>query len=216
MESTPPAQSAPAHDGPLHAALIHLLDGYRGRHIHLSDLLNAMGPRGFGFVYILFGILAAALPTGLCSVMAVPILLFSAQQALGRHRPTMPKRFDGKQFSADTVQAGIQSKEKWLLRLERFAKPRWHILTGTAVNRIAAVCCFILASVILLPGPFTNVPPGIAIALFGFAMVERDGLLMLIAFIAGIIGFIIGLSAVIATVLLIGRWIAQSGGFPGA
>ena len=110
MESTPPAQSAPAHDGPLHAALIHLLDGYRGRHIHLSDLLNAMGPRGFGFVYILFGMLAAALPTGLCSVMAVPILLFSAQQALGRHRPTMPKRFDGKQFLADAVQTGIQSK----------------------------------------------------------------------------------------------------------
>lgn len=216
MEAQSPTQSDPAHDGPLHGALMHLLDGYRGSNIHVSDLLNAMGPRGFGFVYILFGMLAAALPTGLCSVMAVPILLFSAQQALGRHRPTMPKRFDGKQFSADTVQAGIQSKEKWLLRLERFAKPRWHALTGSTVNRIAAVCCFILAVVILLPGPFTNVPPGIAIALFGFAMVERDGLLMLISFIAGIIGFTIGLSAVIATVLLIERWIAQSGGLPGA
>ena len=194
---------------------MHLLDRYRGCNIHMSELLNAMGLRGFGFVYILFGMLAGALPTGLCSVMALPILLFSAQQAAGRHRPTMPKRFDGKQFSADTLQAGIQRQEKWLLMLERFAKPRWHIMTGTTVNRIAAVCCFILAAVILLPGPFTNVPPGIAIALFGFAMVERDGLLMLISFIAGIIGFIIGLSAVIATALLIVRWVAQSGGLPG-
>jgi hypothetical protein len=177
-----PHQYAPNSDGSLHGALMHLLDGYRGKNIHLSDLLNAMGPRGFGFVYILFGMLAGALPTGLCSVMAVPILLFSAQQALGRHRPTMPKRFDGKQFSADAVQTSIQSKGKWLLRLERFAKPRWPLLTGSAVNRIAAVCSFILASVILLPGPFTNVPPGIAIAFFGFAMVERDGLLMLISF----------------------------------
>lgn len=215
MDAPLPAPTAPHGDGPLHGALMHLLDGYRGRNIHLSDLLNAMGPRGFGFVYILFGMLAGALPTGLCSVMAVPILLFSAQQALGRHRPTMPKRFDGKQFSADAIQAGIKRKEKWLLRLEQFAKPRWRLLTGTLVNRIAAVCCFILAAVILLPGPFTNVPPGIAIALFGFAMAERDGLLMLISFIAGIIGFTIGLSAVIATALLIGRWIAQSGGLPG-
>jgi hypothetical protein len=38
---------------------------------------------------------------------------------------------------------------------------------------------------------------------------------MLISFVAGIIGFIIGLSAVIATVLLIGSWIAQSGGLLG-
>lgn len=210
-----PENPVPGNDAPLHGALMHLLDGYRGRNIHLSDLLNAMGPRGFGFVYILFGMLAGALPTGLCSVMAIPILLFSAQQALGRHRPTMPKRFDGKQFSADAIQTGIQRKEKWLLRLERFAKPRWRPLTGTLVNRIAAVCCFILAAVILLPGPFTNVPPGIAIALFGFAMVERDGLLMLISFIAGIVGFIIGLSAVIATALLLGRWIAQSSALAG-
>jgi hypothetical protein len=73
----------------------------------------------------------------------------------------------------------------------------------------------VLALVILVPGPFTNIPPGVAIALFGFAMAERDGLLMLISFVAGIIGFIIGLSAVIATVLLIGSWIAQSGGLLG-
>lgn len=214
MDDPLPTPTA-THDDPLHGALMHLLDGYRGKNIHLSDLLNAMGARGFGFVYILFGMLAGALPTGLCSVMALPILLFSAQQALGRHRPTIPKRFDGKQFSADAVQTGIQSKEKWLLRLERFAKPRWRAMTGTVVNRIAAVWCFILAAVILLPGPFTNVPPGIAIALFGFAMVERDGLLMLISFIAGVIGFMVGLSAVIATALLIGHWIAQSGSLPG-
>ena len=45
------------------------------------------------------------------------------------------------------------------------------------VNRVAALFCLLLALVILAPGPFTNVPPGIAIALFGFAMAERDGLL---------------------------------------
>jgi len=46
-------------------------------------------------------------------------------------------------------------------------------------------------------------------------MVERDGLLMLISFITGVIGFIVGLSAVIATALLIGRWIALSSALPG-
>jgi hypothetical protein len=75
------------------------------------------------------------------------------------------------------------------VQLERFAKPRWKIMTHDIVYRFAALCCLVLALVILVPGPFTNIPPGVAIALFGFAMVERDGMLMLISFIAGIIGF---------------------------
>ena len=118
-------------------------------------------------------------------------------------------------------QAGIKFSKNWgecytgNVQLERFAKPRWKIMTYDIVYRFAALCCLVLALVILVPGPFTNIPPGVAIALFGFAMVERDGLLMLISFIARVIGFIVGLSAVIATALLIGRWIAQSSGLPG-
>jgi hypothetical protein len=195
--------------------LLDKLEQQKGREIHAGELLEAMGHRGFGFAYVLFGILAAALPTGLCSLMALPIILFALQQLFGRARPSLPARFDNKRYSADALHAGIQRRRNWLVQLERFAKPRWKIMTHDIVYRFAALCCLVLALVILVPGPFTNIPPGVAIALFGFAMVERDGLLMLISFIAGVIGFIVGLSAVIATALLIGRWIAQSSGLPG-
>lgn len=201
----------PAADTPLHQALLHLLDRFQGRDIRLSDLLDAMGHRGFGFVYILFGMLAAVLPTGLCSLMAVPVLLFSAQQATGRTRPYMPARFDGKRFPAQAVQDGLQRRQHWIRRVERFAKPRWAPMTSTPVNRVAALFCLLLALVILTPGPFTNIPPGIAIALFGFAMAERDGLLMAISFVTGVLGFVVGLSALIATALLVWSWIGQIG-----
>lgn len=199
----------PATDAPLHEALLHLLDRFQGRDIRLSDLLDAMGHRGFGFVYVLFGMLAAVLPTGLCSLMAVPVLLFSAQQAAGHARPYMPARFDGKRFPAQAIQSGLQRRQHWIRRVERFAKPRWAPMTSAPVNRVAAVFCLLLALVILAPGPFTNVPPGIAIALFGFAMAERDGLLMSISFVTGVLGFVVGLSALIATALLVWSWIGQ-------
>jgi hypothetical protein len=203
MTEDPSQRHQAAADAPLHEALLHLLDRFQGRDIHLSDLLDAMGHRGFGFVYILFGMLAAVLPAGLCSMMAVPVLLFSGQQVAGHARPYMPARFDGKRFSAQAIQSGILRRQRWIRRLERFAKPRWTPLTSAPVSRVAALFCFMLALVILAPGPFTNVPPGIAIALFGFAMAERDGLL------TGVLGFVIGLSALIATALLVWSWIGQ-------
>lgn len=211
MTEDPSQRHRAADDAPLHEALLHLLDRFRGRDIHLSDLLDAMGHRGFGFVYLLFGTLAAVLPTGLCSMMAVPVLLFAAQQAAGHARPSIPARFAGKRFPAQALQAGLVRQQRWIRRLERFAKPRWAPMTSTPVNRAAALLCLLLALVILAPGPFTNVPPGIAIALFGFAMAERDGLLMAISFVTGVLGFVVGLSALIATALLVWSWIGQLG-----
>ena len=62
---------------------------------------------------------------------------------------------------------------------------------------------------IVVPGPFTNLPPGVAIALFGFAMAERDGLLMLLSFLASILAFFISLSAISALALLSWVWLSR-------
>jgi hypothetical protein len=199
---------------PLLDTLLDNLEQQKGREIHAGELLEVMGHRGFGFAYVLFGILAAALPTGLCSLMALPIILFAMQQLFGRTRPSLPARFDNKRYSADALLAGIQRRRNWLVWLERFAKPRWKIMTHDIVYRLAALCCLVLALVILVPGPFTNIPPGVAIALFGFAMAEHDGLLLLLAFGVGVIAFIIGLSAAITALLLIWTWIHNSGLMP--
>lgn len=55
-----------------------------------------------------------------------------------------------------------------------------------------------------LPIPFTNYPFGLLLALFAVAMIERDGVLMLLA-------WLIGLATVVATVVLWGeawQWVS--------
>ena len=198
----------PASDSlPLSDALEHLFDDCAGGSLRISDLLERMGTRGFGFAYILFGMLAAALPAVLCSLMSLPILLFSLQQAAGRPRPVIPARFDGRAFSADALRNGLRKASPWLSGIERFSKPRWPALASTAAERMAAMICFLLSLVILIPGPFTNTPPGIVIALFGFAMASRDGLLMLLSLLASAFAMIISLSAIGAFAVLLLTWI---------
>ncbi len=107
------------------------------------------------------------------------------------------------------MQTSLRKTEKWLRRLESFAKPRWPRFTGPLITRLAAFFCLTLALVILVPGPFTNLPPGVAIALFGFAMAERDGLLMLLSFLASVLAFFISLSAISALALLSWVWLSR-------
>ncbi|HWR95357.1 MAG TPA: exopolysaccharide biosynthesis protein [Arenimonas sp.] len=202
MDNTPDPPGTPA----LLDVMLHMLDRHDGRDIRVSDMLQAMGDRGFGFALIAFGMLAAVLPTGLCSIMSMPIILFSAQLLFGQSHPSIPARFNNRTFAADRVQASLRNTEKWLRRLEAFAKPRWSGLTGPFTTRLAAFFCLTLALVIIVPGPFTNLPPGIAIALFGFAMAERDGLLMLLSFATAILAFFISLSAISALAVLTWVW----------
>jgi hypothetical protein len=205
MDDTPEPTGKPK---PLLDDMLHMLDRHDGRDIRVSDMLEAMGDRGYGFAFIAFGMLAAILPTGLCSIMSMPIILFSVQLLFGQSHPSIPARFNRRTFAADHVQNSLRKTEKWLRRLELFAKPRWPGFTGPLITRLAAFFCLTLALVIILPGPFTNLPPGIAIALFGFAMAERDGLLMLLSFLASVLAFFISLSALSALALLAWAWLS--------
>lgn len=191
----------------LFEVLLHRLDYFAGQQIQLSDLLAAMGDRSFGLAFMLFGFLAAVLPTVICSIMSIPIILFSAQLLIGKVKPSIPHRFNQKKFSADTISLNIKKSLKWLNRLTLFAKPRLAFLNQVIFIRLAAFFCLVLAFVILIPGPFTNTPPGIAIVLFGCALAERDGVLLLISFALSLLAFFISITAIVALFSLILTWI---------
>ena len=197
----------PAHTPKLFNVLLRRLEHYAGKQIHLSDLLAAMGERSFGLAFMLFGFLAAVLPTVLCSIMSLPIILFAWQLLIGHTKPNIPNRFNQKKFDADTIRFNILKSLKWLNRLTLFAKPRALFLNNSFFIRLAALFCLILALIILIPGPFTNTPPGFAIMLFGCALAERDGVLLLISFVLSALAFFVSLTAIMALYSVANAWL---------
>ena len=191
---------------PLVEAMLHLLDREQGKQVSLGHFVAAMGQRGFGFCLIVFGILAAISPPGVGSVMGAPPLLFAAQMVWGFKQPWVPGFLARREFSADTVKRTLERARPWLRRIEVFARPRASWLARGLMERLAGVVTVILCCVILLPGPLTNNPPGVAIMLLGFALAERDGVLMLLGLVAAVIAFFIGLSAFIAVAIAIWAW----------
>lgn len=183
-----------------------MLDREQGKQVTLGHFVAAMGQRGFGFCLIVFGILAAISPPGVGSVMGAPAFLFAAQMVWGLKQPWVPGFLARREFSADTVKRTLERARPWLRRIEVFARPRVSWLARGLMERIAGLMTVILCCVILLPGPFTNNPPGMAIMLIGFALAERDGILMVLGLIAGVVAFFVGLSAFIAVALAIWAW----------
>lgn len=200
------SDAAPPGDAPLVQAMLHLLDGKAGEQVTIGEFVAHMGQRGFGFCLIVFGILAAISLPGVGSLMGAPLILFSAQLLVGFRQPWLPHRLARRTFSADSAKRTLERARGWLKRIEIFAKPRASFLARGLMERIVGFVCLLLAAVILMPGPLTNNPPGLATTILGFALAERDGVLVLIGLLAAVVAFVVGLSAFIAVAVAIWAW----------
>ena len=77
--------------------------------------------------------------------------------------------------------------DRWLERLERLTKPRaLFLLDHAAAHAFTGLILIALGVLIALPIPLTNVPFGLLLLAYAIALIERDGLLMLVAWLLGL------------------------------
>lgn len=186
MAMREPPGDAPTFEGGTRALLDRLADGDPDELIRLGDLLAGFGRRAFG-VLLFLAIPPAFLP-GVASVVSSPIiLLVGAQLAVGRRRPWLPGVLARRGPHRSVLVKFDRWFSPWLARLEKLVRPR---LTGLLDHRLAAVVTgvvlVLLGLLLALPIPLTNGLFGLLLLLFALALLERDGVLMLVAWAAGI------------------------------
>ncbi len=186
-------------------ALMALFGSATDARISIGALLEGLGARGFGLSLVLFAI-CAALPPGIGSLFGFPIMLFAIQMMAGKPRPWLPRRIADKTFAVTDVRLFVTKVKKPLDFIERFTRPRLSLLTSVTFERFLGLIIFLLACIIALPGPLTNMPPAIAIGILGIAMAQRDGLLVLIGLVGSVVAAALGLAGLSAMIAVI--WIA--------
>jgi Uncharacterized ABC-type transport system, permease components len=166
-----------------------------------TDLAARLQSRAWGGLLLIFGAInVLPLPPGTSIFFAVPLMIVSAQMVLGRTSPWFPARIDRRGVTKSEL-GRLISKMAWVeKRVERIFKPRLGPLTGPAAARLIGVCCFLLALIAAIPIPLFHIAPAAAIVLFGLALIYRDGALVIVAAIAGVM-------AVLLDVLVIGSGI---------
>ncbi|WP_313494842.1 exopolysaccharide biosynthesis protein [Pseudoxanthomonas mexicana] len=199
-----------------HTTTVALLDGFANGDpddvLRLGDLLKDFGPAAFGMLLFL-GVLPAFIPVpGVGGAVGGPlVILVGVQLLLGMRKLWLPGFLARRGPHRSAMMRFRQRMAPWLRRLEKLVRPR---MTAFLDNRIAlsftGLLLVLLGVLLALPIPFTNYVFGFLLLLFAFALLERDGSLLLVAWIAGgiavvVFGFLSG-NLVEATTALLARW----------
>ena len=163
----------------------------------LDAVLAAFGRRAFGAA-LLLAIMPAFLPLpfGVGAISGPLVSILGLQMLFARRQPWLPKRWREKTVPRTRLD-GFNAKMGGVLRwIERLCRPRLNgLATRLGATLFTGAQLVLLGVLLALPIPLTNYPFGLLLVLYALALVERDGLLQLVA-------WALGLGTITASVLL--------------
>ncbi|WP_168217544.1 exopolysaccharide biosynthesis protein [Paracoccus liaowanqingii] len=180
--------------------LIRLTDDRES--VTVLDIRNVFGNRCFG-PFLLFPAMLEISPIGgipgVPTAIALVIVLFSIQIALGFEYLWLPKLIERREIGAKRFRKAME----WLLPVARWTdraiKPRLDWATKRPWLNIFALICIALAATVPLLEiiPFASTIPMAAIALFGISILSRDGVVAILAALVSIGAFYLLYSTVV-------------------
>lgn len=162
----------------------------------VAELIDRIGDRAHTALLVVFA-LPNTLPSipGTSAVTGIPLVYLALQLALGR-KPWLPAFVTRRSFARQSLVAVSERAKPMLERAERYLHPRLGQLTSPRAERVVGILMVVLALAVLLPIPFGNMLPSLAIIFFSVGLMEEDGAWILGGFATMVIGV-----AVFSTVL---------------
>ncbi|MDP1601802.1 MAG: exopolysaccharide biosynthesis protein [Legionella sp.] len=156
-------------------------------------LVNQLGDQGFGIIAIVFA-LPSALPIsvipGFSFIFGLPIVFIAIQLIMARRTLWLPKSLYEKTVDRERLKKVIKKTMPYLLFVERLLKPRWAFFSSPLMERLHGIVLLALSLFLLLPIPFSNFIFAAIIICFGFGIAEKDGVFLVIAYIATVLYFL--------------------------
>lgn len=203
MDATPPEQHVKKKRKPRPAAIrtstlvTEIGDPANGEKVSLDDLLDTFRQRAFGALLLVVLLPTfIPVPVGIGAVTGPMIALIGAQMLLTFQHPWLPKWLGKRSMKRATVKRFGDRFRPLLDRLERVCKPRMpQLIDHVVAHSFTGLQLVLLGLLLSLPIPLTNYPLGLILLLYCVALIERDGVLLLI-------GWVLGIGAIVASAVL--------------
>ena len=157
--------------------------------LRLGDVFAGLGKRSFGML-LFVSTLPAFIPIpGVGGAISGPlVVLIGVQLLVGLRKPWLP-RFIATRGPHRHLMVKFRDRlSPWLARLERLVHPRAQtLLDHRLASALSGLMLILLGVLLALPIPLTNYLFGALLLLFALALLERDGRLMGVAWVAGAI-----------------------------
>ncbi|MHB0774221.1 exopolysaccharide biosynthesis protein [Halomonas sp. WWR20] len=169
--------------------------GQGGNQVTMGDIVATIGQRSFGPLLLLAGVVTlmpiiSGIP-GVPTLMAVLVLLISVQLLLRRSHFWLPQWMLKRSVAHDKLDKALE----WMLPparfIDRFLRPRLTFFTQHAGTYVTAGICVIIALGMPLMElvPFSANGAGVALTVFGLALIAHDGLMALLAILSTLLTF---------------------------
>ena len=155
--------------------LIQFIKGSRGEHkISFSELTSVFQQRSYAGLFFILALLSF-LPA--ISILAgLAMVLPGIQMLLGKKIPALPKRLNQTKVSVERLNRIFHWLSPKLIRLELWVKPRWFLMLSPAMHKFFGVVALVLAVIIAVPFPLSNILPAIAMLFISVGLLEKDGI----------------------------------------
>jgi hypothetical protein len=185
--------------------LKEIAEGATKDSITMKEFNKKLGDRSFGLGLLIFGLLNF-LPL-MSAVFAIPVIFISLQMIIGLKSVKLPKFIEGKTFN-EKMLAGLISKCLPTLKtIEMLIKPRLDFMTSPMIERFVGFICLFLGIIVFLPVPGANALPSFCICLMAVAILEKDGILMIVSVLLSLLTLYTIQAVIIALKNLIFRYL---------
>lgn len=153
----------------------------RKAELSLGEMLARVeGDDGVGPVLLVLTLpVLLPLPPGFSMVLALPLLVVAPQIIVGRRRIWLPKFLARQKIKREALVKLVRRLLPMLERAEKVVRPRLGFLTTGVGASLVGVACTVIAIVLVLPIPFANLVPSLALGAFSIGLTRKDGLFVL-------------------------------------
>lgn len=178
----------PRRAGSVSALLQSFAKDWKEERVSVGDLVEAMEQRGHGMAMLVLSLpmLLPITPPGVSAVVGLPTVFIAIQLILRRPHVWLPGFLRRRSIETDKLRKVVEKTAPYVARVEKLLKPRLNILTEALAEPLIGLAVLLIALLLVLPIPFTNIPLGLAIALLSMGLITRDGVAVLVGSAIGV------------------------------
>ena len=182
-----------SHEISTRILLQQLADGSPDDDLTFDLILDRFRHRSYGLFLLLVLIpVFIPIPAGQGALSGLLTSLIGMQLLMQMEHPWVPKFIGKKTFKRSHIINFQRHFDRWLGYIEKLCKPRYEYAFDHAWARAFSGLLLVVLGVLLaLPILLTNYPFGAIILAFSLGFIERDGILLALGWILGIMEIIV-------------------------
>lgn len=168
--------------------LRRLLEDESRKSLTIEEIVSGLGPRALPASLMVFTIpevLPIPIP-GLSTAVVIPTGIISYQMFRGQEELNLPRWLLDRSVPRSAFAGCVTAILPFLEKAEGKVRPRWRWASSRAAKRFIGFFVLLMAAIIALPIPFTNMPFAIAIFIIGLGLAEEDGAMISLGILLGI------------------------------